>query len=169
LYCPFAYFGSITGNVMTSWTSIFYWRKGVPHTWRGSAVTGNNSWHFIHICATKGLASYTTNPSSTYLHMHMQVATALRCYDVFLKKKNRNKLFNNTKVWVTFIIYIATYGPIARQRLGKHIPAQAYARNNRTYIARQRTSQHASLTIEAVFSVGSMELDYKEVFGSRKQ
>jgi hypothetical protein len=33
------------------------------------------------------------------------------------------------------------YKSIARQRLGKHIPAQAYARNNKTSIARQRTNK----------------------------
>jgi hypothetical protein len=31
-----------------------------------------------------------------------------------------------------------TYKPIARQRLGKHIPAEDNARNSRTYIARRR-------------------------------
>jgi hypothetical protein len=56
--------------------------------------------------------------------------------------------------------------PIARQRLGKHILAQAYARSNRTFTARQRTSQHASLTIQAVFSAWSVQSGYKEVFGS---
>jgi hypothetical protein len=61
-----------------------------------------------------------------------------------------------------------TYRPIARQRLGKHIPVQAYARN-RTSITMQRTSQHTSLAIQAVFSVGSVQRDYKEVFGIRKQ
>jgi hypothetical protein len=39
--------------------------------------------------------------------------------------------------------YIVTYRPIARQRLGKHIPAGANTRNNRTSIARQRISKHA--------------------------
>jgi hypothetical protein len=48
---------------------------------------------------------------------------------------------------------IVTYRPIARQRLGKHIPAGANALNNMTSIARQRISKHASLTIEAVFCV----------------
>jgi hypothetical protein len=33
---------------------------------------------------------------------------------------------------------IVTYRPIARQRLDKHIPAAANARNNKTSIARQR-------------------------------
>jgi hypothetical protein len=42
---------------------------------------------------------------------------------------------------------IVTYRPIARQRLGKHIPVGVNARNNRTSIARQRTSKHAFLTI----------------------
>jgi hypothetical protein len=45
-----------------------------------------------------------------------------------------------------------TYRPIARQRLGKHIPAGAKARN-RTSTATQRISKHTSLTTEAVFSV----------------
>jgi hypothetical protein len=46
-----------------------------------------------------------------------------------------------------------TYRPIARQQLGKHIHAGANARNNRTSIVRQRISEHASLTVEAVFCV----------------
>jgi hypothetical protein len=36
-----------------------------------------------------------------------------------------------------------TYRPIARQRLGKYIPAGVNARNNMTSIARQRISKHA--------------------------
>jgi hypothetical protein len=54
--------------------------------------------------------------------------------------------------------------PIARQRLGKHIPAEANARNNRTSIAKQRISKHTSLTIEAVFSAWSVQSGYKEGF-----
>jgi hypothetical protein len=46
--------------------------------------------------------------------------------------------------------------PIAMQRLGKYIPAQAYVRNNRTSIAKKRSCKHASLTIEAVFSAWSV-------------
>jgi hypothetical protein len=44
-----------------------------------------------------------------------------------------------------------TYRPIARQRLGKHIPTGVNARNNRTSIANQRISRHASLTIERLY------------------
>jgi hypothetical protein len=51
------------------------------------------------------------------------------------------------------ILITVTYRPIARQRLGKHIPAGANAYNIRTSIARQRISKDASLTIEAVFCV----------------
>jgi hypothetical protein len=36
-----------------------------------------------------------------------------------------------------------TYRPITRERLGKHIPAGANARNNRTSIARQRINKQA--------------------------
>jgi hypothetical protein len=39
-------------------------------------------------------------------------------------------------------------------------------RSNRTSIARQRISKHASLTIEAVFSAWSVQSGYKEVFSS---
>jgi hypothetical protein len=54
-----------------------------------------------------------------------------------------------------------TYRPIARQQLGKHIPAGAKTLSNRASIARQRISKHASLTVEAVFSAWSVESDYK--------
>jgi hypothetical protein len=49
---------------------------------------------------------------------------------------------------VTDIYYIVAYTPIARQRVGKHIPAEANARNNRTSVGRQRNCKHASVTIE---------------------
>jgi hypothetical protein len=64
---------------------------------------------------------------------------------------------------------IVTHRPIARQRLGKHIPAQVYERNNRTSITMQRTSQHAPLTIEFVFSVWSVQCVYEEVFRNIEQ
>jgi hypothetical protein len=50
-----------------------------------------------------------------------------------------------------------TYRPNARQRLGKHIPAGADERNNRTSIANKRISKHTYLTIEAVFSAWSVK------------
>jgi hypothetical protein len=43
---------------------------------------------------------------------------------------------------------IVTYRPNPRQRLGKHIPAGAIERDNKTSIARQRTSEQAFSTIE---------------------
>jgi hypothetical protein len=52
--------------------------------------------------------------------------------------------------------------PIARQRLSKHIPAEAYERNNRTSISRLRISKHASLTLEAAFPAWSVQSGYKE-------
>jgi hypothetical protein len=59
--------------------------------------------------------------------------------------------------------------PISRQRVGKHVPAGANARKNRTFIATQRISKHASLTIETVFSMASVKSGYKQVFGSTEQ
>jgi hypothetical protein len=77
------------------------------------------------------------------------------------------KLVNrgNIILWLNIVTRI----PVAGQRLGKHIPAEANARNNRTPIARQRISKHASLSIETVFSARSVQSGYKEVFGSLEQ
>jgi hypothetical protein len=49
--------------------------------------------------------------------------------------------------------HTVTYRPIARQRLGKHIPAGANARNSRMYmyIARQRIKQYGTIE-DGVFS-----------------
>jgi hypothetical protein len=43
---------------------------------------------------------------------------------------------------------IVTCIPIARQRIGKQIPAETNARNSRTSIIRQRSYKHTSLRIE---------------------
>jgi hypothetical protein len=59
-----------------------------------------------------------------------------------------------------YFFYIVTCILIARQRLGKHIPAQVNSRNNRTSIARQWISKHTS-TIEVVFSAWSVQSGYK--------
>jgi hypothetical protein len=48
---------------------------------------------------------------------------------------------------------IVTCMSIVRQRLGKHIPAEANASSNKSSIVREQVSKHASLTTEAVFYV----------------
>jgi hypothetical protein len=53
--------------------------------------------------------------------------------------------------------------------LGKLIPAEANARNDRTSIARQRISKHASFKINIVFPAWYIQSGYKEVFGSIEQ
>jgi hypothetical protein len=45
-------------------------------------------------------------------------------------------------------INIVKHRSIDRQRLSKHIPAEAYARNIRASIARQRVSKQAFLKID---------------------
>jgi hypothetical protein len=62
------------------------------------------------------------------------------------------------------VLIIVTCISVARQRLGKHIPAQGNSLNNTTPIARQRIIKHTSLTIEVVFSMGSVQSGHKEVF-----
>jgi hypothetical protein len=64
---------------------------------------------------------------------------------------------------VIFVNNIATRIPIARQRLGKHIPVEANPCNNRTSIARQRITKHASLTIKAAFSAWPVTLVIKKI------
>jgi hypothetical protein len=49
--------------------------------------------------------------------------------------------------------YIVTCIPIARQRTGKHIPAEANTCNSTTSVAGQWINKHVSLTIEAIFCV----------------
>jgi hypothetical protein len=56
------------------------------------------------------------------------------------------------------IYYIVLYIPIARLRFGKHTPAQANGFNNWMSTARQRISEHTSLTTEAVFSAWSCKV-----------
>jgi hypothetical protein len=67
------------------------------------------------------------------------------------------------------LAYTMTCILTARQRLGKHIPVRANACKNRTSIARQRINEHASLTIESLFSVGPVQNGYMDVFGSIQQ
>jgi hypothetical protein len=60
-----------------------------------------------------------------------------------LTHRNRHRHFDALS-----LINIVMYKPIARQRLGKHTPAEAYAGNNRTSVAKQRISKQAFTTIE---------------------
>jgi hypothetical protein len=62
-----------------------------------------------------------------------------------------------------------TYWLIARQRLGKHIHAQAYANNNMASIARQRVIKQAFSTIYVVFSAWFVQNGYKKVFSRIEQ
>jgi hypothetical protein len=59
--------------------------------------------------------------------------------------------------------------PIARQRVAKHIPAEANARNSRRSIARQRRGKQVLSTIQAVLSVESVQNGYKRVEFLRRQ
>jgi hypothetical protein len=71
-------------------------------------------------------------------------------------------------VSASFLWNIVTCIPIVRQWLGKHIPAQAKARNSKISFARRLIRKHTSLTIDAVFSDWFLQNGYKEVF-SRTQ
>jgi hypothetical protein len=61
------------------------------------------------------------------------------------------------------LFYVVCAMPIARQRIAKHIPAEANARNNRRCIDRQRRGKQALSTIQVVFSVESAQSDCKRV------
>jgi hypothetical protein len=53
--------------------------------------------------------------------------------------------------------------PIARQRVAKHIPAEANEWKSRRSTAGQRRGKQALSEIQAVFSVGSVQSGYKRV------
>jgi hypothetical protein len=57
-------------------------------------------------------------------------------------------------------LIIVTYRLIVRQRLGKYISAEAYARN-KTSVSRQGISKQAFSAMEAVFSAWSVPMGYK--------
>jgi hypothetical protein len=79
--------------------------------------------------------------------------TPLHCATiVFHAFPNASEVIPVVLTCVSIVIYIVTCIHNARQRLGKHIPAQAYACNRRASILRQRISKHASLTTETVVS-----------------
>jgi hypothetical protein len=59
------------------------------------------------------------------------------------------------------VFYVVRDMPIARQRVAKHIPAEVG--NNRISIARKRRGKQDLSTIQAMFSVGSVQSDYKRV------
>jgi hypothetical protein len=82
---------------------------------------------------------------------------------------NKKSIVTVHRVYFVSIDNIVTCIFIARQRLVKHTPQEANARDNRTHIARQRISKRASLTVEAVYSAWSVQSGYKEVFGSIEQ
>jgi hypothetical protein len=52
-------------------------------------------------------------------------------------------LADTEEICSSFVESSVTYRPIARQGLGKYIPAEPYARNNKMSIARKRISKHA--------------------------
>jgi hypothetical protein len=64
---------------------------------------------------------------------------------------------------------IVTCTPIARQRVGKHVPAEANERNDRTCIARQQSCNHASLTKEDGVFRGVREDNRRYKFSSRQE
>jgi hypothetical protein len=69
---------------------------------------------------------------------------------------------NNRKSIARIVFYVVRPMSIARQRVAKHIPAEADARNNRS-IARQRRGKQALSTIHAVFSLGFVQSGYKKI------
>jgi hypothetical protein len=67
-----------------------------------------------------------------------------------LKAKPEIRAGNNRKGIAGSIFYVVRAMPIARQRVAKHIPVEANARNNRTSIARQRPQYTGNNRITSV-------------------
>jgi hypothetical protein len=71
-----------------------------------------------------------------------------------ISRQRPNTLTEQQRSYCKKCFYVIRAMPIARQRVAKHIPVEAHARNNRTYIARQQLGKQALLTIQDVFSMG---------------
>jgi hypothetical protein len=101
---------------------------------------------------------------------HHSYSNAILCR--ILKSCSLPNFFKNMQLLLNQVLdggrakHGVMYRPTAMQRLGKNIPAGANTRNNRIYIARQRVSEHASLTIQAAFSAWSVQNGYKKAFES---
>jgi hypothetical protein len=67
------------------------------------------------------------------------------------------------KVFAGSVFYVVRVMTIARQRVAKHIPAEANAQSNRASIARHRRGKQVMSTIPAVFSVGPVQSGCKRV------
>jgi hypothetical protein len=89
----------------------------------------------------------------------MRTATHKQWYLCDFLLKERKLLFSCSSIsnkklqqhnYYILITYSVTHRPIARQQLGKNIPAEAYACNNRTPIAKQRISREAFWKIESL-------------------
>jgi hypothetical protein len=80
---------------------------------------------------------------------HVSVKRTVQSVSVILEKKllyiSYPVSFLSQIVRIVPTVYIVTYRYIARQRLGKHIPAIANMLNDMMPIARQRISKQAAL------------------------
>jgi hypothetical protein len=74
---------------------------------------------------------------------------------------NARNTCNNRQGIKRSVFYVVRAVSIARQRVTRHIPAEANARNRRS-TARQRRGKKALSTIQAVF-LGSVQSGYKRV------
>jgi hypothetical protein len=117
------------------------------------------------------------------LHLHSRISQARNQREAFRPWRRRQHVspkrrftfnglhgvvFRKIELFMTSAVSFATIDivtctPIARQRVAKHIPAEANARNSRTSIARQLRGKQALSTIQALFSVGSVQSGYKRV------
>jgi hypothetical protein len=94
------------------------------------------------------IANFSCSPpdlNSLKLHPHCYKRPQILFHrpQWFTKPMNINQQIPSTN--------IVTYRPSTRQRLGKHIPAKAYAPNNRTSIVTQWISKQAFSTIQRLF------------------
>jgi hypothetical protein len=94
-----------------------------------------------------------------YFELNYHIVT---CRPIFRQRPNYGQA-NIIKSIARSVFYVVRAMPIDRQRVAKHIPSEANARNNRTSIVRQRGGKQALSTIQAVFSVGSVQNGYKRV------
>jgi hypothetical protein len=105
----------------------------ISHLW--------HEWHTLH----PSHSQWSDHPNEIYFRLRIMWPLILQMYSCYLltRRPKYCQIFLNKLNFVTC-------RPIARQRLGKHIHAGGNARDNRTSIAGQRRSKHASPTIAAV-------------------
>jgi hypothetical protein len=142
---------SITTTVTTTTTTTTTAAAVTTTTTAAAAAATTTTYETI--LALAFLTYIFTNFNVMLMHLCPSVTSFYRNVEELSSKTrfcNENNLCRKNAEFLMLkkVVHIVTYRSIARQRLGEHIAAESYARNNRTPIGRQLICKQGISTIE---------------------